>query len=187
MRTQTTKQNAIFVWFFRNESNRLQVTLGSHYQIFKSVSVLKLLYRTGSRAFTLKQNRNIVPQTETETLLCFVHECGHGLFTAAFVDGCGAQLLVLGGKGTSACFPCGSFWAFWDFTTFNSSIWVSGVPWARPKSTRAYLRTDTHKTVNFVDYKTTFVCLLWSAVQYHGVVKFWIVIGQKRMCWFSFL
>lgn len=29
-------------------------------------------------------------------------------------------------------------------TTFNSSIWVSAVPWARPKSTRAYLYTNTH-------------------------------------------
>lgn len=37
------------------------------------------------------------------------------------------------------------------FTTFSSSIWVSAVPWARPKSTSAYL--DTHlwrKSMNAV-------------------------------------
>lgn len=60
----------------------------------------------------------------------------------------GAVLVVLkGGLGgallrcAASCFPEGPspFCDGFCLTTFSSSIWVSAVPWAKPKSTSAYL------------------------------------------------
>lgn len=69
----------------------------------------------------------------------------------------GAVLVVLtGGLGSAlllcavSCFPGGPppFCDGFCLITFSSSIWESAVPWAKPKSTSAYLHLHTQNNEN---------------------------------------
>lgn len=74
--------------------------------------------------------------------------CGGGAEVEAVVVFRAARCDALP-RCVTSCFPVDPppFCAGLCLTTFSSSIWVPAVPWARPKSTRAYLEDGERRRI----------------------------------------
>lgn len=86
---------------------------------------------------------DVVVEEEDEEGCMLVDCCGGWGSKVEAVVALGGILSCALPRCVVSCFPVDPppFCDALCFTTFSSSIWVSAVPWARPKSTSAYLHT----------------------------------------------